>query len=444
MGPDNFDVKKFIGIGCFSLIYEVCSTKGKDKGKTYAMKRFFPQRPIAIRCALREHSILMHLALGTKQSPFLSVLYYSFLVHGSPVLVISKGSGFDLINLLSCTGAIKEHAARFYTSEIICGLEHLHTLQIVHLDIKPANILLTDSGHVLITDFDRSYDISRRVEPPSSSDFTGTPYYMAPEIAQQKVITTKADIWSLGILMTVLVCGLTRLDFSTLTENFKLSKKGKLKLDIFTQFSRPLKSFLNSCLRYNFRERASISVVKKLRFYKRVNWDQVASGRACPPYYPSKMFKSVAHIKPDADPNDPLILAAAYGKEMPYVNESFFYTKDSDGNWKLKTIPPDYFKLRMAGMTPKKLDKLFIDFHFTNPCLHSNNSDAKKMAANFVTKIKARLLCPLNVCLMLHGAQLIRLKITTLITLLTIVADKILMPIFFHFLEKGKKIKDEI
>ncbi|KAL5104904.1 RAC-beta serine/threonine-protein kinase [Taenia crassiceps] len=307
----------------------------------------------------------------------------NFIIHGSPVLIISKGSGSDLLDLLSYTGAIKERAARFYTSEIICGLEHLHALQIVHLDIKLANILLMDSGHVLITDFDRSYDITQRTNPPTSSDFAGTPYYMAPEIARNEAITTKADVWSLGILMAVLVCGLTGLSIATLNRITEMSKKGKIRTYVFAPFSKPLKSFFNACLRYNYKERASISVVKRLRFYKSVNWNRVASGEASPPFYPSRMLKSVTRSKLDVNPYDPLILAAAYGEEIPQVNGSIFKTKARNKDRNLKIDLSNCPEQKVAGTTPLKFDEFLGDFTFVNPCLHINAWNFERMTTTY-------------------------------------------------------------
>ncbi|VDM26389.1 unnamed protein product [Hydatigera taeniaeformis] len=307
-----------------------------------------------------------------KQSKFISVLYYSFLVHGSPVLIISKGSGIDLQDLISYTGGITEKSAIFYTSEIICGLEHLHALQIVHLDIKPANVLLTDTGHVMISDFDRSYDITREAKPPTSLDFTGTAYFMAPEIIQRKVITTKADVWSLGILMAVLVCGLKRLKPSTLNEITESSKRGTLAVKVFANFSGPLKSFFNACLQYHYRGRASVAALKRLRFYKSVDWNQVAAGGTRPPYKTSEIPKPASRMELKADPHDPSILAAAYGKDSPQVNGHFLCKKDGKNKWFLRTHPPSLFKLPVARKVLKKDNGCITDFHFINPRLSSN------------------------------------------------------------------------
>ncbi|KAL5112864.1 Ribosomal protein S6 kinase alpha-1 [Taenia crassiceps] len=231
MDSTRFNVTKFIGRGCYSMVYEVVSTRGDDKDKP-------------------------------------------FRVHGSPVLVLRRGSGFDLFDLRSRYGCLSEVDARFYTSEIVCGLEHLHAMRIVHLDLKPENILLSHSGHVLITDFDRSYDITRSQKPPTHYDFCGTPLFMAPEVAKGVEITTKADVWSLAVLTADIVSGLVCGVFDDLDIGINRTGAGHLRIRNFQKLSKALQSFFNACLKINCKERPNISDVKNLRFYKHVNWNE--------------------------------------------------------------------------------------------------------------------------------------------------------------------------
>lgn len=80
-------------------------------------------------------------------------------------------------------------------------------MRIVHSDVKPTNILIADSGHLLISDFDRSYDKTRATGPPKKTDFTGAPFSMAPEVSHEVKIAIKADVWSLGFLLATIMYG---------------------------------------------------------------------------------------------------------------------------------------------------------------------------------------------------------------------------------------------
>ncbi|EUB64770.1 Ribosomal protein S6 kinase alpha-2 [Echinococcus granulosus] len=371
MDSPRFSVKKFIGKGCYSMVYEVASARGNDKNELYAFKRIFLQNPSAVICAIREHHILIRLALKDYQSPFLPTLFCSFRIHGSPVFVLRRGSGFDLFDLLSRYGRLSESDARFYTSEIICGLEYLHAMRVVHLDLKPENILLSHSGHVLITDFDRSYDITRKQEPPNHDDFCGTPLFMAPEIANGIEITTKADVWSLAILMAEIVSGPVRRVSNDLNVDINRARTGYWKIRNFQRLSKALQSFFNACLKINHKERPDISGIKNLRFYKHVDWNEVGSCSVKPPHDPFDLRCSASHNERSVDPNDPLLLEAAYGEYMPSIKKGLQCTVDISGVRHLVTSLPNTKLLEEAGLTSEKIEELFADFEFSNPVLRS-------------------------------------------------------------------------
>lgn len=73
----------------------------------------------------------------------------------------------------------KEEIARFYFSEILIGLDYLHSKNVVYRDIKPENILIDIDGHIRIADFGLSKIIPKRQR---SYSFCGSPEYMSPEM----------------------------------------------------------------------------------------------------------------------------------------------------------------------------------------------------------------------------------------------------------------------
>lgn len=99
MGTGKFDAAKFISRGSFTIVYEVVYTRGCDETATTmtcALKRFYLQNSSAIRCALREHHILVRLVRQERQLPFLTTLIESCRFGECPVFVVRKESGFDL------------------------------------------------------------------------------------------------------------------------------------------------------------------------------------------------------------------------------------------------------------------------------------------------------------------------------------------------------------
>ena len=78
----------------------------------------------------------------------------------------------------SCWAGLLLNRLEFLIVNIIIGLEYIHQNGILHRDIKPENLVLDEQGYVRITDF----GISRYWRPDNSSDTSGTPGYMAPEV----------------------------------------------------------------------------------------------------------------------------------------------------------------------------------------------------------------------------------------------------------------------
>lgn len=93
---------------------------------------------------------------------------------------------------------IRESLIWRYLYQIASGLHHLHSMNIVHRDIKAANILLNkDKTVALIGDL----NVSKIAKERFLRTQTGTPYYASPEVWRDEPYDTKSDIWSLGCLI---------------------------------------------------------------------------------------------------------------------------------------------------------------------------------------------------------------------------------------------------
>ena len=186
---DHFKVGKLLGQGTYSTVYEVTLANSGTESAPYALKQFSLRNSKAVECALREQRILKRLAINNLQSLFLTSLICSFYDRGSPILVLAKGSELDLSHLLDYSFPLSINNTKFYGSELVCGLEHLHSMGVVHLDIKPGNILLSHTGHILITDFDCSYDTTFRNNPTILTDYRGNRAFKTPDVASKTSIS---------------------------------------------------------------------------------------------------------------------------------------------------------------------------------------------------------------------------------------------------------------
>jgi mitogen-activated protein kinase kinase kinase len=123
--------------------------------------------------------------------------------------------GGSVATMLVNYGPLGESLITNFVRQILNGLAYLHSKDIIHRDIKGANILVDNKGSVKISDF----GISKRVEAsslltPGSKkgaaqrvSLQGSVFWMAPEVVRQTAYTRKADIWSLGCLIIEMLTG---------------------------------------------------------------------------------------------------------------------------------------------------------------------------------------------------------------------------------------------
>lgn len=105
---------------------------------------------------------------------------------------------------------------------IILGLEYIHVNNILHRDIKPENLVLDDRGYVRITDF----GIAKIYQKENSSETSGTPGYMAPEVMCAQNHTIAVDYFALGVLCFEFMFGFVKIIFCNFFSE-TISRKNK-------------------------------------------------------------------------------------------------------------------------------------------------------------------------------------------------------------------------
>ena len=98
------------------------------------------------------------------------------------------------------------------TTQICQGIGYAHRAGLVHCDVKPQNILLTDDERVKVADFGIARAFSEAHIEPDSEMVLGTPQYFSPEQAKGEAATPSSDVYSIGIILFELLCG--RLPFT--------------------------------------------------------------------------------------------------------------------------------------------------------------------------------------------------------------------------------------
>lgn len=94
---------------------------------------------------------------------------------------------------------LKEEQILNWFTQICLAMKHCHDRKILHRDLKSGNIFLTSNGIVKLGDFGIAKVLSNTVE--KAVTIVGTPYYLSPEIINNKPYSFKSDLWSLGVLL---------------------------------------------------------------------------------------------------------------------------------------------------------------------------------------------------------------------------------------------------
>ncbi|XP_055339814.1 G protein-coupled receptor kinase 1-like [Paramacrobiotus metropolitanus] len=290
---NDFSVHRIIGRGGFGEVY---GCRKADTGRMYAMKCLDKKR-IKLKqgetLALNERIMLSLVSTGDG-SPFIVCMTYAFQTADKLCFILDLMNGGDLHYHLSQHGVFTEQEMRFYASEVILGLEHMHRRSVVYRDLKPANILLDEHGHVRISDLGLACDFSKK-KPHAS---VGTHGYMAPEVLAKGVAyDSSADWFSLGCMLYKLLKGHSpfrqhktkdkqEIDRMTMTQDFH-------SLELPDTFTPELKDLLEGLLKRDVPDRLGCrgkgaDEVKEHPFFKGIDWQQVYLQKYPPPLIPPR------------------------------------------------------------------------------------------------------------------------------------------------------------
>uniref|UniRef100_A0A9J8CWK7 G protein-coupled receptor kinase n=1 Tax=Cyprinus carpio carpio TaxID=630221 RepID=A0A9J8CWK7_CYPCA len=272
---NDFSVHRIIGRGGFGEVY---GCRKADTGKMYAMKCLDKKR-IKMKqgetLALNERIMLSLVSTG--DCPFIVCMTYAFHTPDKLCFILDLMNGGDLHYHLSQHGVFSEKDMRFYAAEIILGLEHMHNRFVVYRDLKPANILLDEHGHVRISDLGLACDFSKK-KPHAS---VGTHGYMAPEVLQKGTAYDSSADWF----------SLERPLQQPAHEFFIFLSL--LNVELPDSFSPELKSLLEGLLQRDVAKRLGClgqgaSEVKEHVFFKGIDWQQVYLQKYPPPLIPPR------------------------------------------------------------------------------------------------------------------------------------------------------------
>ncbi len=282
---DDFDLLSVIGRGSFGKVMMVKKKAGENAGKIFALK-ILKKQAIIDRGQV-EHTKAERKILEEIDHPFLMKLHYAFQSPTKLYLVMDYLTGGELFFHLKNDHRFPEERVRLYAAEIVLGLDHLHSQNIVYRDLKPENIILEASGHLRLTDFGLSKAIA---SGERATTFCGTPEYLAPEIILGDGHGKEVDWWSLGILIYEMIGGLPPFYTQNVSEMYELIKFKELQFS--HRFSREAQQLIRGLLNRNPAARLGSgpsggSNIKAQPFFASINWEKLYKKEITPTFIPS-------------------------------------------------------------------------------------------------------------------------------------------------------------
>ncbi|KMZ66504.1 CBL-interacting protein kinase 23 [Zostera marina] len=259
----HYEMGRTIGEGTFAKVKfaknintgEFVAIKILDKEKVLKHKMFEQiKREISTMKLVRHPNVIkMHEVMASKTKIY---------------LVLEFVTGGELFDKIASSGYLKENEARKYFQQLINVVDYCHSRGIFHRDLKPENLLLDSNGLLKVTDFGLSA-LPQQVRDDGLLHTTcGTPNYVAPEVINNKGYDgAKADLWSCGVILFVLMAGYLPFEEPNLMALYK--KINKADFSFPPWFSSSARKLIKRILDPNPSTRMTISEVFHNEWFKK-------------------------------------------------------------------------------------------------------------------------------------------------------------------------------
>ncbi|KAL4693629.1 hypothetical protein H8957_002457 [Semnopithecus entellus] len=279
MRTPDFDTLATVGTGTFGRVHLV---KEKTAKHFFALKVM--SIPDVIRLKQEQHVHNEKSVLKEVSHPFLIRLFWTWHDERFLYMLMEYVPGGELFSYLRNRGRFSSTTGLFYSAEIICAIEYLHSKEIVYRDLKPENILLDRDGHIKLTDFGFAKKLVDR-----TWTLCGTPEYLAPEVIQSKGHGRAVDWWALGILIFEMLSGFPPFFDDNPFGIYQKILAGKIDFPRHLDFH--VKDLIKKLLVVDRTRRLGnmkngANDVKRHRWFHSVDWEAVPQRKLKPPIVP--------------------------------------------------------------------------------------------------------------------------------------------------------------
>lgn len=258
----RYEIGKLLGHGSFAKVYHARNIKTNENVAIKVIDKEKILKSGLIAHIKREISILRRV-----RHPNIVQLFEVMATKTKIFFVMEYVKGGELFSKVA-KGRLKEDDARKFFQQLISAVGFCHSRGVFHRDLKPENILLDDNGDVKVSDFGLSA-ISEQIQGDGLfHTLCGTPAYVAPEILGRKGYdAAKADIWSCGIILFVLMAGYLPFHDRNIMVMYKKIHKGQFRCPKW--FSPELNRLLARLLDHNPKTRITIPEIMDNQWFRK-------------------------------------------------------------------------------------------------------------------------------------------------------------------------------
>lgn len=291
----DFELLKVLGTGTYG---RVLSARGPN-GEIYAMKIV---SKIGMDDLMRRNAKIERDVLREIDHPFVATLSFAFQNEDKLYMGMEFFNGGDLRHHLSLHSRgeleLTHQRIQFYAAELVAGIAHIHSLDIIYRDLKPENILLAKDGHIRLVDFGLSKLGVKSGD--RANTLAGSPDYVAPEVLASASAVASAsssnagydktcDWWSLGILIFEMYIGRTPFKDANTSVMYRNIQEGHLYLP--PDLADATKSLLAGLIRKDPKSRFGAGeevpfTIMNHPYFEGIDWEKLQAKEIAPPWIP--------------------------------------------------------------------------------------------------------------------------------------------------------------
>ena len=364
-----------IGRGGFGKVWKV---RLKKVNEFFALKEMSKVKIIDRRSEISimsERNLLSNL-----HHSFIVNMHFAFQDFYNLYLVMDLLTGGDLRYHIAHKRTFSETQTKFIIANMLLALEYIHNKNIIHRDIKPENLVLESNGYVRITDF----GVAKINEEDNSSETSGTPGYMAPEVILVQNHSFPSDFFALGVIGYEFMLGYRpylgrgRKEIKQLI----ISKQAQLKEDdIPDDWSHEAMDFINQLLQRKPKKRLGyngVNEIKSHEWMKDIDWDLLFKKKIEAPFIPPVNKDNFDKRYCEGEDN--------VGEETVERYDLYLQSDLYEGVF----VNYTYINMNYISKFENKQKSRMNSSHGSQSKMILNNNDSKKNIFNKNSKIKSK------------------------------------------------------